>query len=156
MVFKKGKQQGIFDQQACSLCGLTAVVFKKEETMKRLALFLSLFAVLFVVAGAWAVDKAAISNNVDTIVAGIDSGKDIADFKADAYDPYAFIMEEDGKMLVHPTLTGKSLKEEAPPVYEALMAASPEGAWVKYEWKGKEKNTYAKKTKSNLIVGSGY
>lgn len=124
--------------------------------MKRLALFLSLFAVLFVVAGAWALDKAAISNNVDTIVAGIESGKDVTSFKVDAYDPYAFIMEENGNMLVHPTLVGKSLKEAAPPVYEALMNASPEGVWVKYEWKGKEKNTYAKKTKSNLIVGSGY
>lgn len=124
--------------------------------MKRFALVLSLFAVLFFVTGAWAVDKAAISNNVDTIVADIESGKDIMSFKADAYEPYAFIMEEDGKMLVHPTLAGKSLKEEAPPVYDALMQASPEGIWVKYEWKGKEKNTYAKRTASNLIVGSGY
>lgn len=124
--------------------------------MKRLALVLSLFAVLFIVAGAWALDKSAISDNVDTIVAGIESGKDVTAFKVDAYDPYAFIMEENGNMLVHPTLVGKSLKEAAPPVYEALMNASPEGTWVKYEWKGKEKNTYAKKTKSNLIVGSGY
>jgi hypothetical protein len=124
--------------------------------MKQLALVLSLLAVLFVVTDTWAVDEAAISGNVDTIVAGIESGKDITVFKADAYDPYAFIMEENGKMLVHPTLIGKSLKEVAPPVYEALMQASPEGTWVKYEWKGKEKHTYAKKTKSNLIVGSGY
>lgn len=124
--------------------------------MKRLALVLSLLAVLFVVTDTWAVDEAAISGNVDTIVAGIESGKDITVFKVDAYDPYAFIMEENGKMLVHPTLVGKSLKEVAPPVYEALMNASPEGIWVKYEWKGKEKHTYAKKTKSNLIVGSGY
>lgn len=124
--------------------------------MKQLALVLSLLAVLFVVTDTWAVDEAAISGNVDTIVAGIESGKDITVFKADAYDPYAFVMEENGKMLVHPTLVGKSLKEVAPPVYEALMQASPEGTWVKYEWKGKEKHTYAKKTKSNLIVGSGY
>ena len=124
--------------------------------MKRLALFLSLFAVLFVVAGAWAVDKVAISTNVDTIVAEIDSGKDAMEFKSDAYDPYVFIMEENGQMLVHPTLTGKTLQEAAPPVYEALMHANAEGTWVQYEWKGKEKNTYAKKTKSNLIVGSGY
>jgi hypothetical protein len=130
--------------------------FQKGEKMKRLALILSLFTVLFVVAGAWALDKAAISNNVDTIVAGIDNGQDIMAYKADAYEPYAFIMEEQGKMLVHPTLTGKSLKETAPPVYDALMQASPEGTWVKYEWQGKEKNTYAKRTKSNLIVGSGY
>ncbi len=124
--------------------------------MKRLSLVLTLFAVLFVVVGAWALDTASISNNVDIIVAEIDSGKDIMGFKADAYNPYAFIMEEDGTMIVHPTLVGKSLKEAAPPVYEALTAANQDGIWVKYEWKGKEKNTYAKKTKSNLIVGSGY
>jgi hypothetical protein len=124
--------------------------------MKRSALVLSLFAIFFLVAGAWALDKAVISGNVDAIVAGIESGKDIMSFKADAYDPYAFIMEEDGKMLVHPSLAGKSLKEVAPPVYAALLQASPEGTWVKYEWKGKEKNTYAKKTTGNLIVGSGY
>ncbi len=124
--------------------------------MKRLVLVLSLFAILFVTADASAVDKVAISNNVDAIVAGIDSGQDVMAFKADAYEPYVFIMEEDGLMLVHPTLAGKSLKEEASPVYDALVPAGPEGAWVKYEWKGKEKNTYAKRTKSNLIVGSGY
>ena len=124
--------------------------------MKRLALVLSLLALLFVVTDTWAIDEAAISGNVDTIVAGIESGKEITVFKVDAYEPYAFIMQENGKMLVHPTLVGKSLKDVAPPVYEALMHASPEGTWVKYQWKGKEKHTYAKKTKSNLIVGSGY
>lgn len=124
--------------------------------MKRFALVLSLFTVLFVVAGAWAIDRGAISSNVDAIVSGIDSGKDAMEYKADAFEPYTFIMEENGKMLVHPTLAGKSLKEAAPPVFDALMQASPEGTWVKYQWKGKEKNTYAKKTKSNLIVGSGY
>jgi hypothetical protein len=124
--------------------------------MKRLALILSLLTVLFFVAGAWAVDKAAITNTVDTIVAEIESGKDITGIKADAYNPYAFIMDESGVLLVHPTLAGKSLKEAAPPAYDAVKQASPEGTWVKYEWKGKEKNTYAKKTSSNLIVGSGY
>ncbi len=124
--------------------------------MKRFTLVLSLFAVFFVVVGAWAVDRATISNTVDTIVAEIESGKDIAGIKADAYEPYVFVMEEDGNLLVHPTLVGKNLKEAAPPAYAALLQASPEGAWVKYEWKGKEKNTYAKKTTNNLIVGSGY
>ncbi len=124
--------------------------------MKKLASVLSLLTILFVVSGAWAVDKAAISSHVDAIVAAIDSGQDVTAIKADAYEPYAFIMEEQGNMLVHPTLTGQSLKEKAPPAYAALMQASPEGSWVKYEWQGKEKNTYAKRTKSNLIVGSGY
>ncbi len=117
---------------------------------------MSFFAVLFVVAGAWATDKAAISQNVDAIVAELDGGKAAMEFKADAYDPYAFIMEEGGMMLVHPTLAGSNLSDKAPPVFEAVIQATPEGTWVKYEWKGNEKNTYVKKTKSNLIVGSGY
>lgn len=124
--------------------------------MKRLMLVLSFFAVLFVVAGAWAADKAAITHNVDAIVAGIDGGKAAIEFKADAYDPYAFIMEDGGMLLVHPTLAGSNLKEKAPPAYAAVIQATPEGTWVKYEWKGKEKNTYVKRTKSNLVVGSGY
>ncbi len=117
---------------------------------------LSFLAVLFVVAGAWATDKAAITKNVDDVVAGIDGGKAAMDYKADAYDPYVFILEEGGMLVVHPSLAGSSLKEKAPPAYEAVAQATPEGTWVKYEWKGKEKNTYVKKTKSNLIVGSGY
>lgn len=124
--------------------------------MKRLAIVLSLLAVLFVVTGAWAVDKDAISKNVDAIAAGINSGKDAASYKANDTDPYAFILEENGKLLVHPSLAGESLKEKAPPVYEALLKANTDGIWVQYEWKGKTKNTYAKKTSNNLIVGSGY
>jgi len=124
--------------------------------MKRFAFVLSLLAVFFLVTGAWAVDKDAISKNVDTIVAAVDGGKDAASYKADAFTPYAFILEEGGKLIVHPSLAGESLKEKAPPVYEALTKATPEGVWVEYEWKGKTKHTYAKKTKNNLIVGSGY
>lgn len=125
--------------------------------MKRFVLGLSLISALCIATFALAaVDEAAISKNVDAIVAGLDKGQDIMSFKADAYDPYAFIMVEDGQMLVHPTLVGKSLKETAPPVYAALLKATPEGLWVEYEWQGKTKHTYAKKTKDNLIVGSGY
>lgn len=125
--------------------------------MKKLAVVLSMVSVLFFAASAFAtVDEAAISSAVDTIVAEIESGKAAADFKADAYEPYAFIMEADGKMIVHPSLAGESLAEKAAPVYQALMNATPEGTWVKYEWNGATKHTYAKKTKDNLIVGSGY
>lgn len=125
--------------------------------MKRLAVALSLISVLCCAAISFAaVDEAAISKNVDTIVAGIESGKKVTEYAADAFEPYAFIMEENGKMLVHPTLTGESLAEKAPPVYQALLAATAEGIWVQYEWQGKTKHTYAKKTKDNLIVGSGY
>lgn len=38
----------------------------------------------------------------------------------------------------------------------ALVKATPGGSWVDYEWQGKKKYTYAKKTKSGLIVASGY
>lgn len=134
-----------------------SVALNKEEKMKRFVLGLSLFSALCIATVALAVvDKEAISNNVNVIVAGIESGQDVTSFKADAYDPYAFIMVDDGKMLVHPSLTGKSLQETAPPVYQALLKATPEGIWVEYEWQGKTKHTYARKTKNHLIVGSGY
>lgn len=124
--------------------------------MKRSTFVLSLFAILLSVTCAYAINKTAISANVDAIVADIESGKAATSIKSDAFEPYAFIMEENGKMLVHPSLTGENLMEKAPPVYEALKKANTDGVWVQYEWKGKTKNTYAKKTKSNLIVGSGY
>lgn len=124
--------------------------------MRRLALILCLIGVFSLAVNASATDKAAISGNVDSIVVLIESGNDANGIKHDAYDPYAFIMEADGKMLVHPTLTGESLKEKALPVYTVLTQATPEGTWVEYEWKGQTKHTYVKTTKSNLIVGSGY
>lgn len=124
--------------------------------MKRSVLFFPLIALFIAVTCAYAVNKASITKNVDSIVEGLDSGKEATSFKAEAFEPYAFIMQENGKMLVHPSLAGENLMEKAPPVYQALMNAKPEGVWVEYEWKGKIKHTYAKKTKSNLIVGSGY
>ena len=111
---------------------------------------------LFLVLDAVAADKAAIKKNVDGIVAGIDGGKNAADYKANDYKPYVFIMQQDGVLVVHPSLAGKSLKEKAAPVYDALMAATAEGTWVDYRWKGKQKHSYVRKTKSGLIVGSGY
>lgn len=124
--------------------------------MKRLSVFVSVLVMLFAVNGAFAADELAISGNVDAIVASIEKGTDVSTIKADSVEPYVFVMEENGKMLVHPTLAGESLKEKAPPVYDALMKASPEGVWVQYEWGGKMKHTYAKRTSGNLIVGSGY
>ena len=124
--------------------------------MRQIALVLCLLGVFCMAMNVSATDEAAISGNVDSIVAMIESGKDANGFKPDAYAPYAFIMEADGKMLVHPTLTGESLKEKALPVYTAITKANPAGAWVEYEWKGKIKHTYVKTTKNNLIVGSGY
>ena len=69
---------------------------------------------------------------------------------------YVFIMEESGNLLVHPSLVGKSLKEAVAPAYDAVVQATLEGNWVTYEWKGAEKNAYVRKTKTGVIVGSGY
>ena len=127
--------------------------------MKRLALMMSMFVVLaFTTSASAAVDKAAIATNVDTIVAMIDAGKDAKEFKSADYEPYAFIMKDNGLMLVHPSLIGVNYaeKENLTPIYNALKTASTDGAWIEYEWKGKTKHSYIKKTKSNLIVGSGY
>ncbi len=124
--------------------------------MKRLLVLISLTALTLFSTQAFSADREAISKNVDEIVAAIDAGKAATDFAPDAYTPYAFIMDTNGTLLVHPKLTGKDLKEVAMPIYEALQAATPQGAWLQYQWDGKEKNTYAKKTKSNLTVASGY
>ncbi|MFT5700970.1 MAG: hypothetical protein ACI8ZB_003856 [Desulforhopalus sp.] len=124
--------------------------------MKRIAAILSMLSLLFIVTGALAIDKVAISTNVENIVAELDAGKDSTSITSESYSPYVFILEENGKLLVHPSLQGESLKEKAPPVYDALAAADPKGTWIQYEWKGKIKNTFAKRSKNNLIVGSGY
>jgi len=124
--------------------------------MKRLLVMLSMAAVFLFSTQAFCADQAAITKNVDEVVAAINGGKNAASYAPDSFTPYVFIMEADGKLIVHPTLAGKDLKIEAMPIYDAIKAATPVGAWVKYEWTGKEKNTYAKRTKNNLIVGSGY
>lgn len=105
---------------------------------------------------AVAADRDAIQKSVEGVAAEIDSGKPASDFKADDFTPYVFIMEESGNMIVHPTLTGQSLKEKAGPVYDAIIVATPAGGWVDYMWQEKQKHSYVKKTKSGLIVGSGY
>ena len=105
-----------------------------------------------------AADKNAIKAQVDAIVVGIEGGKPASDFTdaAKIKPHYVYIMEENGKILVHPSLTGENLKEKAAPAYDAVVQATLEGTWVKYEWKGKEKNAYVRKTKTGVIVGSGY
>ena len=105
-----------------------------------------------------AADKDAIKAKVDEIAVAIEGGKPVSDF-ADAANlkpHYVYIMEEGGKLLVHPSLTGESLKEKAMPVFEAVSKATMEGTWVMYQWKGAEKNAYVRKTKTGVIVGSGY
>ena len=101
--------------------------------------------------------KEAVKKQVDEIVTALNGGKDAEDFtEAAQKDPYVFIMEAGGKMLVHPTLAGQSLKEKAEPVYQEVAKGTPNGVWVKYEWQGVAKSTYSRKTQSGLIVGSGY
>jgi len=130
--------------------------------MKRVAFAcVTLVMGLFFVTAVFALDQAAkdgIKNQVDEIAVAIDGGKKADDFKSAAKkEPYyAFIMEEDGNLLVHPSLEGQSLKTKAEPVFNAVAKATPSGLWVDYEWQGKMKHTYVRKTKSNLIVGSGY
>ncbi len=126
----------------------------KRATIISLALILG----FCLVAGAFAADKDAIQKQVDEIVVSIDSGKKADDFKDAAQNKpnYVFIMEEGGQMLVHPSLVGQSLKDKAEPVYNECSKATTDGTWVEYEWQGKQKNTYVRKTKDGLIVGSGY
>ncbi|MGD8722026.1 MAG: hypothetical protein PVG46_09495 [Desulfobacterales bacterium] len=127
--------------------------------MKKYALMTVVLVMgLSMATGVFAADKDAIKMQVDEIVVAIDGGKTAADFKdAAKKEPYyVYIMEVDGTLAVHPSLEGKSLKEAAMPAYEAVSQATPEGTWVKYEWKGAEKNAYVRKTKSGEIVGSGY
>jgi hypothetical protein len=127
--------------------------------MKRVAVIsLTLMIGLCLATGAFAVDKDAIKKQVDDIVVAIDGGKMAKDFASAAQNKpyYVFIMEEGGMLLVHPSLVGQSLKEKAEPVYTECAKATAEGVWVSYEWKGKTKNTYVRKTNSGLIVGSGY
>jgi hypothetical protein len=45
-----------------------------------------------------------------------------------------FIMEADGKLLVHPTLVGESLKEKAGPVYDEVAKGTAAGDYVRYQW----------------------
>ncbi len=101
--------------------------------------------------------KDVVKKQVDEIVAAIDAGKKPQDF-ADAAqkDPYVFIMEPDGKLVVHPTLAGENLKEKAGLIYDEVSKGTEEGAYVRYEWGGAKKCTYSRKTKGGLIVGCGY
>lgn len=127
--------------------------------MKKVTIiFLVLILGLSLVTGAFAADKDAIKKQVDEIVVAIDGGKKAEDFMAAAHNKpyYVFIMEENGMLLVHPSLAGQSLKEKAEPVYNECAKATADGVWVSYVWKGKQKHTYVRKTKSGLIVGSGY
>ncbi|MCL1980726.1 MAG: hypothetical protein FWG62_06590 [Proteobacteria bacterium] len=102
-----------------------------------------------------ATDKMIIQKNVDEVVVAINGGKAATGYGANAYTPYVFIMAPNGKLIVHPNLAKEYLQEKAASIHEALLKATPEGVWVSYFWKGAEKETYVRKTDTNLIVGSG-
>ena len=92
---------------------------------------------------------------VDEVVVGINNGKKAEDFKdlAKKEPYYVFIMEEDGRFLVHPIYT--RLEAWDKDLLDTLSKATTEGLWVSYLWHGK-RHTYVRKTKSGLIVGSGH
>jgi hypothetical protein len=124
--------------------------------MKQVLRTLCMVAYFLLATGTMASDKAAIKKNVDEMVAAIDNGKTATSYAADAYTPYAFIMEPNGRLVVHPYLAGEYLHEKAAPVYKALQKATTDGIWVTYFWKGAQKETYVRRTKNNLTIGSGY
>jgi len=124
-------------------------------TMKRFAVIWPFVVIFLLATGFSAADRAAIKQNVDEMVTTINNGKAATSYAAQAYTPYVFIMEESGRLLVHPDLKGEYLPEKAAPIYAALQQATPGGIWVTYFWKGTEKHTYARKTNNNLTVGSG-
>jgi hypothetical protein len=132
---------------------------RKEKKMKNYFLVTLVLLLSLTLTGVVsAADKEAIKTQVDEIVMAIDGGKAVSDFTdaANRKPYYVYIMEASGLLLVHPSLAGESLKEKAAPAYEAVVQATPGGTWVKYEWKGKEKNAYVRETKSGVIVGSGF
>ena len=78
------------------------------------------------------------------------------DFKDLAYKKpyYLFIMERDGKFLVHPSFS--RLQDWDKDIFDALSKATTEGLWVSYPMVGETAHTYVRRTKSGLIVGSGH
>jgi hypothetical protein len=133
------------------LCG-----YYNGEIMNRQLYLLMFMAAFFLVANVMAEDRISIEKNVQELAAAIATGKDATGFAADSYTPYVFVMEAAGKLLVHPTLAGENLQDKALAIYQALCKATPEGVWVTYTWRGKEKNTFAKRLNNNLIIASGY
>ncbi len=125
--------------------------------MKRVMLMVvvSLFT-LSVPFFAISADREAIEKGVLAVVS---SGNfDDATCKANAPESlYIFIMAEDGQLIVHPKKD--EIKNLNTPkyqvIYDQVSKASPEGNWIKYNWDGKEKNTFVKKS-GDKIVGCGY
>jgi signal transduction histidine kinase len=123
--------------------------------MKGISSMLLVAAYILLSVAAFATDKETIKKHVDTVVSAINNGYPATDYGADAYNPYVFIMDADGRLIVHPHLAGEYLQEKAAPIYKALRQATTDGTWVTYIWKGAPKETYVRRTNDNLTVGSG-
>ncbi|CAN2042269.1 Single Cache domain-containing protein [Candidatus Magnetomoraceae bacterium gMMP-15] len=113
---------------------------------------LALILGLCMAAGAIASDP-AIEAKVADVVNQLNGGAAPASLASVAQGaPYVFIMQADGKFLVHPSKVGQSASGN---VLDQLKKATPAGNWVSYEWEGKTKNTYVKTASSGVIVGCG-
>ena len=120
--------------------------------MNRQPFFVLLMLALFFVANVLAEDKISAEKNVSEMIALLDSGREATSIAPDAFTPYVFVMDQDGRLLVHPTLSGEDLKEKARPIYDILQQATPEGMWVEYSWKGKDKRTFIKRYQGRLSL----
>jgi hypothetical protein len=129
----------------------------KEETGMKKILYASLALLLGTMLTAVILAHEIEENKklVDEVVDAINNGKNAEDFKhLSKKEPYyVFIMEPDGKFLVHPVWT--RLQEWDKPIFDAVSKATTEGLWVSYDYLGR-RHTYVRKTKGGLIVGSGH
>ncbi len=125
--------------------------------MKKSVLFsLVLFVGLCFATCGFAADKAAIEKAVSAVATGGAFTDDAC--KANAPEGlYIFVMEKDGKLVVHPKKDAiKDLStEKFKVIYDELIKATSDGVWVQYQWGGKEKNTFVQEA-GGKIVGCGY
>lgn len=123
---------------------------------KTFLLSFALFIGLCWAASSFAADKKAIEKAVSSVaLAGVYNAEAC---KSNAPEGlYIFVMEKNGKLLVHPSKD--AIKDLSTPkykvIYDELIKATSDGVWVQYQWKGKEKNTFVKDD-GMKIVGCGY
>lgn len=123
---------------------------------KVIVVFSVLVMALAFTTSCFAADRAAIEKGVAGVVmAGFFNEKSCKDKAPEGL--YIFIMEENGKLLVHPKKD--AIKDLSSPkykvIYDELIKATEKGVWVQYQWGGKEKNTFVQRKKGK-IVGCGY
>ncbi len=123
---------------------------------KSILIAVVLFVGFGLATSCFAADKQEIEKAVSSVVlSGIFNDKVCKDRAPEGL--YIFVMEEGGKLLVHPSKD--AIKDLSTPkykvIYDELIKATTDGVWVQYQWQGKEKNTFVKK-EGNKIVGCGY